>query len=100
MLAYSTSAQLGLIFFAIGNLNIKVAFFLFIAHAFIKSLLFIALPKEEESWSYVKFIVFLLAGLSLSGLIFSGMIVKEMLVEDLNVVLTTLMSIISFLTAF
>ena len=100
VLAYSTSAQLGLIFFAIGNLNIKVAFFLFIAHAFIKSLLFIALPKEEESWSYVKFIVFLLAGLSLSGLIFSGMIVKEMLVEDLNVVLTTLMSIISFLTAF
>ena len=57
-LAYSTSAQFGLMYFAIAMLNIKAAFVLFIAHAFIKALLFITLPREEEKWNYLKFIVF------------------------------------------
>lgn len=100
VLAYSTSAQLGLIFFALGILNIKAVFALFIAHAFIKSLLFITLPKENENWNYFKYIIFLISGLSLSGLIFSGMIAKEMITNDLTNYYTTIIAIVSFLTAF
>ena len=100
VLAYSTSAQLGLIFYVAGNLNIKAVFALFIAHALIKSLLFITLPKENESWNYLKFIIFLISGLSLSGLIFSGMIAKEMITNGLNNIFIAIISSISFLTAF
>ena len=99
-LAYSTSAQLGLVFFAIGTMNIKIAVAFFIAHAFIKSVLFLSLPRENENWSYIKFISFLLAGLSLSGLIFSGMLVKEALTMNLGLELTIILSVLSFLTAF
>ena len=99
-LAYSTSAQLGLMFFAIGMLNIKAAVGFFIAHAFIKSALFLALPKENEPWSYSKFIAFLISGLSLSGIILSGMIAKEIIALNLGTVLTVIFCIISFLTAF
>lgn len=99
-LAYSTSAQLGLVFLAIGILNIKAAVIFFIAHAFIKPLLFITLPKENEKWNYIKFVLFLISGLSLSGLVFSGMIAKEFLTTNLHLVGTVLMSILSFLTAF
>jgi NADH-quinone oxidoreductase subunit L len=61
VLAYSTSAQFGLIFFVLSFGNIKGALALFIAHAFIKSLLFITLPRENHKWNYVNFITFLLA---------------------------------------
>lgn len=100
VLAYSTSAQFGLIYFAIGILNIKAALALFIAHAFIKSMLFITLPKEDEKWNYTKFVFFLLGGLSLSGLILSGMIAKEMICENLGTTAIAIISILAFLTAF
>ena len=99
-LAYSTSAQLGLMFFAIGLLNIKAAVGFFIAHAFIKSMLFLTLPKDNETWSYLKFIGFLISGLSLSGIILSGMIAKEFIALNLGTVLTVVFCVISFLTAF
>ncbi len=99
-LAYSTSAQLGLMFFAIGLLNIRGAIAFFIAHAFIKSLLFIALPKQNEKWNYIKFITFLVSGLSLSGLLFAGMISKEIIAFNLNNADKIIFSMISFLTAF
>lgn len=100
VLAYSTSAQLGLIFISIGLLNIKVALAYFVAHAFIKSLLFITLPKDDEKWNYFSFIIFLISALSLSGLILSGMITKEMLATNLGIYGTAFVSVISFLTAF
>ena len=99
-LAYSTSAQFGLIFFAIGMQNIKAALALFIAHAFIKSMLFITLPSENKKWDYVSFILFLIGGLSLSGLIFSGMIAKEMLISNLEQQKIIIFSALSFLTTF
>lgn len=99
-LAYSTSAQLGLMFFAIGILNIKAAIAYFIAHAFIKSFLFLTLPKENEEWNFVNFILFLVGGLSLSGLIFSGMITKELIAEGLGSKSIVIFALISFLTAF
>ena len=99
-LAYSTSAQLGLIFFAIGIVNIKVAVALFCTHAIIKSMLFLSLPTKETGWSYIKFILFIIGGLSLSGLVFSGMISKEMLALNTDNNGTIIISILAFLTAF
>lgn len=100
VLAYSTSAQLGLVFLAIGVLNIRAALALFVAHAFIKPLLFITLPDKEEKWNYLKFVVFLLCGLSLSGLILSGMVAKEMVIYGFALKGTVIVSVLSFLTAF
>ena len=99
-LAYSTSAQLGLMFFAIGVMNLKAAVALFVAHAFIKSLLFLTLPKDNQKWNYIYFIMFLLGGLSLSGLILSGMISKEMLILNIGRCGVAVVSTLSFLTAF
>lgn len=99
-LAYSTSAQLGMILFAIGILNIKGAIALFIAHAFIKSMLFLTLPKENEKWNYINFIMFLIGGLSLSGLVLSGMIAKEIIATNLGTNGTIFLSVLAFLTAF
>ncbi len=99
-LAYSTSAQLGLIFWAIGGANIKAAVAFFIAHAFIKSALFLCLPKESEKWSYINFTLFVISGLSLSGIILSGMATKEMIYLPLGQIGSVIFAIISFLTAF
>ena len=100
VLAYSTSAQLGLMFLAIGMLNIKAAVAFFAAHAFIKSLLFLTLPDKEECWNYWNFILFLLGGLALSGLLISGMAAKEMIYQSLNPVYSVIFCIIAFITAF
>ena len=99
-LAYSTSAQFGLMYLGLGVLNIKACVAIFVAHAFIKSMLFITLPKEDEKWDYTSFITFLIGGLSLSGLIFAGMISKEMLALNFGNNGTILFCIVSFLTAF
>lgn len=99
-LAYSTSAQLGLMFSAVGLLNIKASLAIFCAHAVIKSMLFITLPEDERKWNYTSFILFLVGGLSLSGLLLAGMLSKEMLATDLAVKGTVVLSILSFLTAF
>lgn len=100
VLAYSTSAQFGLVILAIGLLNIKAAIAYFIAHAFIKSMLFLTLPRENEKWNYIYFSLFIIGGFSLSGLIFSGLIAKEMLAINVGMYGTILFSLISFLTAF
>ena len=99
-LAYSTSAQFGLIYAGIGVMNIRAAVALYIAHAFIKSLLFILLPKEDEEWNYFNCGLFFISGLSLSGLIFAGMNSKEMLALNMGNDIRILFCIISFLTAF
>lgn len=100
VLAYSTSAQLGLMFFALGMGNLKAAFILFVAHAVIKSMLFLTLPKDDQEFSYLNFILFLIGGLSFSGIIFSGMVAKEFLYLDLSLTLKVIFCLLSFLTAF
>jgi len=100
VLAYSTSAQFGLIYLGLGILNIKACLALFTAHAFIKSILFLTLPRENEKWDYWNFTVFLISGLSLSGIVFSGMIAKEMLALNLGNNSYIAFCLISFLTAF
>ncbi len=78
ILAYSTSANYGLMFMALGAVNIKIALIVFIAHAFIKSALFILLPKEK-GMSKPAFILLVISVLSLAGLVFAGIGTKEML---------------------
>ena len=97
VLGYSTSANFGLIFLALGLLNIKAALVFLIAHAFIKSMLFLCLDENEN---YVNYVTFLLGGLSLSGLLFSGMIAKEMIFDGLNGAFAVLFCLTAFFTAF
>lgn len=81
VLAYSTSANLGLMFLGLGVLNIKACLILLIAHAFIKSMLFLALNVKDN---LAGFIVFLIGALSLSGILFSGMAAKEFLYAEVE----------------
>lgn len=98
VLAYSTSANFGLMFFAIGILNVKAALIFFVAHAFIKSMLFLSIDENEN---FVNYITFFLGGLSLSGLIFSGVIAKEFLFVSINnPVFSVIYCLTAFLTAF
>ena len=99
VLAYSTSANLGLIFLAIGVLNVKAALVFLIAHAFIKSVLFLSLNKSDN---FINYVTFLLAALTLSGLIFSGVAAKEFLFASLSndVIYSVLYCLIAFMTAF
>ena len=79
VLAYSTSANLGIMFMLLGLGNFKGAIVFLAAHAFIKSMLFLTLPKENGQLSYAEYILFILASLSLAGVIFAGIPIKEIL---------------------
>lgn len=81
ILAYSTSANYGFMFMALGAVNIKIALIIFIAHAFIKSALFILLPKEK-GMSKSGFILLVISALSLAGLVFAGVGTKEILYKS------------------
>ena len=99
-LAYSTSAQLGLMFFALGVGNIPSAAALFCSHAIIKPALFLSLPENNQKWSYLKFGSFVIFGLFLAGIGFSEMISKEMLLTSLGQKGIIILCLASFLTAF
>lgn len=102
ILAYSTSANLGLMFFALGIENIKAAIVFFVAHAIIKSMLFLLLPQEEKRMSYLSLVLFILGALSLSGIVFAGYFAKELIYDGITYssVVYKIFAIISFLTAF
>lgn len=99
VLAYSTSSNLGLMFLSVGLLNIKAAVVLLIAHAFIKSMLFLSLDLKE---SYIGYITFLIGALSLSGIIFSGFVAKEFIYSTIinSPILAIAFCLVSFLTAY
>ena len=101
VLAYSTSANLGLMFTAIGLGNVKAALIFLIIHAFIKSMLFILLPREN-SIPKLNLLLFIIGSLSLAGLLFAGIPAKEFLYANvqINKILSLTYLIISFLTAF
>ena len=102
VLAYSTSANLGLMFLALGMGNIKAAFILLAAHALIKSMLFILLPNKNNTTTKVELLMFLTGGLSLAGLILAGVPAKEYLYSSLNAnsIMSSLFLCASFFTAF
>ena len=97
VLAYSTSANLGLMFWAVGMGNIKACIILFIAHAFIKSMLFLCLGIKNSLAGYI---TFLLGGLSLAGLIFSGMVSKEIMFAKMTGWTAVIFCVTALLTAF
>ena len=101
VLAYSTSANLGLMFAALGFGNVKVALIFLIFHAFIKSALFILLPKEEKI-SKVNYILFIVAALSLAGLLLSGIGAKEILYKgcEYSKILSYIFMFVCFVSAF
>ena len=82
VLAYSTSANLGLMFMALGFVNIKMAVIFLVVHGFIKSLLFVLLPAEKNM-PKINFILFVISALTLSGLILSGVGIKELLYKNI-----------------
>ena len=102
VLAYSTSANLGLMFLALGFLNVKAAVIFLVAHAFIKAMLFLCLPKDDEKITYANFITFLVGALSLSGILFSGMVAKELIFAGLEgqTSLAVIFCLVAFFTAF
>lgn len=84
VLAYSTSANLGLMFCGLGVGNINAVLIFLVVHAIIKSGLFLSLPKDDNSWSYTKFILFVINALTLGGICFAGYVSKEILYNAVN----------------
>ena len=101
VLAYSTSAILGLMFIALGSMNVKLALVLLTVHAFIKSALFILLPKDDTI-AKTNFILFIINALSLCGIILSGIGAKELLYKIFayNQHLSYLYIFVCFISAF
>ena len=102
VLAYSTSANLGLMFFAIGMENIKAALIIFASHAIVKSMLFLSLPKDDKTVSKIQYLCFIFGALNLAGLIFTGFCAKEALYCNIqtNNTLNYLYMTATFLGAF
>lgn len=84
VLAYSTSAHLGLMFMGLGVGNINAVLIFLVAHAIIKSGLFLTLPEDDNRWSYIKFSLFVINALALGGICFAGYVSKEILYDALN----------------
>ena len=101
VLAYSTSANYGLMFAALGLGNVKIAVIFLIVHAFIKSALFLLLPKDK-ALPRINFVLFILSALSLAGLVLSGIGAKELLYKNLEYYkgLSYIFMFICFVSAF
>ena len=84
VLAYSTSANLGLMFMGLASENISVVLIFLVVHAIIKSSLFLSLPKDNGSWSYTKFGLFIINALTLGGICFAGYVSKDALYNAIN----------------
>ena len=101
ILAYSTSANFGLMFSALGIANIKAAIIFLTAHAFIKSYLFVLLPKEKNI-PKINFILFIAGALTLAGLILSGVGAKELIFVNFenSRIISYLFMMVCFISAF
>ena len=101
ILAYSTSANFGLIFLALGFSNILAGLIFLISHAFIKSMLFLTLPYEEKNPNCFEYGLFIIGSFSLAGIIFAGFSMKEILYMSVNnEMFRILYNVVSLLSAF
>lgn len=119
MLAYSTSAQLGLMFLALGACSITVTMIHLTAHSFIKAMLFLIagiVIASQNGNQEIKLmgglrtklptsaIAYLIGALSLSGLLFAGFASKDLILGNLlsgkHYVYATLFLIVAFMTAY
>ena len=101
VLAYSTSANYGLMFVALGLGNVKIAVIFLFVHAFIKSALFLLLPKDKIMPG-INFVLFIISALSLAGLLLSGIGAKELLYKNLEYYkeLSYIFMFVCFVSAF
>lgn len=119
ILAYSTNAQLGLMFLAVGTCSTTIAMFHLTAHALIKAMLFLIIGiciKALNSNQDIRFagglrkqlptaaITFLIGILSLSGLLFAGFSSKELilsyLVDGKHYIYLSLFVMVGFMTTY
>ncbi len=119
ILAYSTNAQLGLMFLAVGSCSATVGLFHLTSHAFAKALLFllagaiislmcsnrdITVAGGLRKRSPLLAFTFLMGILSLSGMLFSGFSSKEIifssLIENNHIIYAILFILISFMTIY
>ena len=119
MLAYSTSAQLGLMFLALGACSITATMIHLTAHSFIKAMLFLiagVVITSQYGNQDIKLmgglrtklptsaIAYLIGALSLSGLLFAGFASKDLILGNLlsgkHYFYTTLFLIVAFMTAY
>lgn len=119
MLAYSTSAQLGLMFLALGACSITATMIHLTAHSFIKAMLFLIVGvviTSQYGNQDIKLmgglrtklptsaIAYLIGALSLSGLLFAGFASKDLILGNLlsgkHYVYATLFLIVAFMTAY
>lgn len=119
MLAYSTSAQLGLMFLALGACSITATMIHLTAHSFIKAMLFLiagVVITSQSGNQEIKLmgalraklptsaIAYLIGALSLSGLLFAGFASKDLILGNLlsgkHYVYATLFLIVAFMTAY
>ncbi|MBQ3310848.1 NADH-quinone oxidoreductase subunit L [bacterium] len=119
ILAYSTNAQLGLMFLAVGACSTTIAMFHLTAHAIIKAMLFLVVGVVAVSLNHnqdirnagglrkqlpICAITFLIGILSLSGILFAGFSSKELIFGDLidgkHYIYLSLFLIVSFMTAY
>ncbi len=101
-LAYSTSANIGLMFAIIGTSNIMPALIFLAAHAFTKSMLFMVIPDKNKNLSHANLILMIIGALSLAGILLSGFCAKEILfgIFSNNCIFQSLLIVISFIGAF
>ena len=90
ILAYSTSASLGLMFAAVGLENIKACIVFLCIHALIKSSLFLLVPKDNKNISNINFCLFFILSVSLAFFSKSVLPVDNLIIYGL----------ITFLTAY
>ena len=119
MLAYSTSAQLGLMFLALGACSITATMVHLTAHSFIKAMLFLiagVVIVSQNGNQDIKLmgglrtklptsaIAYMIGALSLSGLLFAGFASKDLILGNLlsgkHYVYATLFLIVAFMTAY
>ncbi len=119
MLAYSTSAQLGLMFLALGACSVTTTMIHLTAHSFIKAMLFliagIVITSQAGNQDIKQMgglrtklptsaIAYLIGALSLSGLLFAGFASKELILGNLltgkHYIYATLFLIVAFMTAY
>lgn len=105
VLAYSTSAHIGLMFAAIGMGNPELALVYMVIHGLIKASLFLSYGTSNNEYEKTKNIVllpsFLVAALVLSGIAFVGINIKELFWLEFkgNLLLTIEYLLVTFLGA-
>ena len=84
ILAYSTSANFGLMFMLCALEHEMLAIIYFCIHAAVKASLFMLLPSNNERDCIIRRVLFILNALTLAGLILSGFAGKEIIYENIG----------------